>query len=531
MRSLRFDGVFSRASFQAAACESALHRFLASHWRHFAAALLAFVVIHFQEFAHYTLRIDEEIAAYDHAGGYDRAGERYLRWIPVGRWGISLVHALFVEWPLNPYYSMACFGVLLSASFLVLCRATQTRLDPLVMLSCTVFAGSPVWYYIIEFKGTLIAYGLGVFFAAVAGAAFVSRPPFARPLFVLCVVAAVSIYQATLLVTLAVCFASLLARPGGTPRAFVSALAELFVLALCAVGVNLAIWNVLLGAFDLQARYITDFLDLAPLLAAPGAVAGETARQLLAVYSGTADLFLGAFPFSGLLFGLGLAALAVRLQGLGAPRSRVVVSCLLLSFLLGAPFLLHPLSGGTLPARVIFAAAVVHWFVAVQALQSAKPVLRLSAALLTVLVAFQYFQIASVASFSHQFVARHDRLVASEVYHRMADAVGEFRREARYPVFFSGSIPFPNTAGYPHLGASGGVTGVSVFGCCGVNPYRIRNFMGLLGLGEFTIAGEEERARVVGRVAAMPSWPSPGSVRVIDGIIVVKFGEPAGGMH
>ena len=41
---------------------------------------------------------------------------------------------------------MVCFGVLLSVSFLVVCRATGTRLDPLVMLSFAVFAGSPVWY-------------------------------------------------------------------------------------------------------------------------------------------------------------------------------------------------------------------------------------------------------------------------------------------------------------------------------------------------------------------------------------------------
>ena len=504
------------------AYESAIQRIIVSYWRYFCTVLAIFFALYFQEFAHYTLRVDEEFLAYDHVNF------GYRRWVLFGRWGAWIIYATLVAWPLNPYYSLVCFGLLLSASFLILCRTTQTKLSPLVILSFALFAGFPNWYYILEFKGTLIANGFGVFFAVVAGAAFASRRPFADLLFVLCLVAAISMYQAVVLVTLAVCVASLIVRSEKTSASILFPLAKLFLLTVCAVGLYLLIWQALRAGLDFAgldlaaANYISSQLEIARLLNDPGTVISKTVSQLFAFYSGVAPVFYDAFPLTGILFCLGLLSLVLRLCR-HAPRYQAPVLCLLLLALLGVPFLLHLLSAGTLAARVLFAAAVVYWFVVVQALQSAYPAIRLSGAILALLVVFQYFQIASVASFSHQFVASHDRLVASQVYQRIVDEVELFDRQKTYPVDFVGALPFPNAASY--VRGHSAVTGSSLFEWDAGNPYRVSAFLHLLGMGRFRIIDAQERSQIRERVETMPAWPSRGSIRIIDGIIVVKFGD------
>ena len=283
--------------------EAAISRLVVSYWRYFCTALVIFIALYFQEFAHYTLRVDEEFLAYDHVNF------GYRRWVLFGRWGAWIVYATLVAWPLNPYYALVCFGLLLSASFLILCRATQTQLSPLIILSFALFAGFPSWYYIIEFKGTLVANGLGVFFAVVAGAVFTSRRPFAGLLFVLCLVAAISMYQTTVLVTLAVCVASLIVRSEKTSASVISPLTKLFLLTVCAIGLYLLIWQALRAGLDFTgldlaaANYLSSQLEIARLLNAPGTVMSKTVSQLFAFYAGTAAVpHDPALRLTGLLF-------------------------------------------------------------------------------------------------------------------------------------------------------------------------------------------------------------------------------------
>ena len=69
------------------------------------------------------------------------------------------------------------------------------------------------------------------------------------------------------------------------------------------------------------------------------------------------------------------------------------------------------------------------------------------------------------------------------------------------------------------------MTGSSIFEWDGGNPYRAGAFMRLLGMGNFRIINNQERAKIIDHVEEMPSWPNHDSVRNIDGIIVVKFGD------
>lgn len=174
--------------------ESSIQSALARYWPHFVSCVLIFVALYFSEFSEYLLRIDEEFAVQRQAG---------LFWVPYGRWGTSVIEALMLR-PLNPYFSMLIFGCFVAASFLVFCKVIRVTFGRSILASFVIFAGFPTWYYIIEFKGTLVANGISVFLATVAGALFVSRQRFANLLFVLVLTSAVSIYQSSIFVTLTV---------------------------------------------------------------------------------------------------------------------------------------------------------------------------------------------------------------------------------------------------------------------------------------------------------------------------------------
>ena len=64
-------------------------------------------------------------------------------------------------------------------------------------------------------------------------------------------------------------------------------------------------------------------------------------------------------------------------------------------------------------------------------------------------------------------------------------------------------------------------------------PGRIALFMNLMGFYQYQILDDAERARLKPQYADMPVWPRPGSIRVIDGVVLVRLGRcepiPGGG--
>lgn len=184
---------------------------------------------------------------------------------------------------------------------------------------------------------------------------------------------------------------------------------------------------------------------------------------------------------------------------------------------------MHVLSGGYLPDRSLIAIPYVYWLFVAMALQSSYSSIRLPAKILVLLITIQYIQISSFSSFSHNFVAVHDQLTANQIYERIANQIDDYQRTESYPIEFVGPLPFPNTD--PFLKEHSAVTGSSIFEWDGGNPYRAKAFLSAFGMGNFYVINDMQRASIISKIVKMPLWPSKGSVRIIDGIIVVKFNE------
>ena len=126
-----------------------------------------------------------------------------------------------------------------------------------------------------------------------------------------------------------------------------------------------------------------------------------------------------------------------------------------------------------------------------------------------------------------RLVLDHDRALASQVYQRIVSEIPDFDRKTHYVVDFFGAHEF-HTA-YRETESS--TWSASFFEWDGGNPSRIIDFMRILGYSNFVAADDAARARVLPILESMPIWPAAGSVRVVDGIILVRLGKRPGIVH
>jgi hypothetical protein len=57
------------------------------------------------------------------------------------------------------------------------------------------------------------------------------------------------------------------------------------------------------------------------------------------------------------------------------------------------------------------------------------------------------------------------------------------------------------------------------------NPMRMVLYMKMMGFYRYEWLSPEEKAAMEPAYAGMPVWPRPGSVRLVDGVVVVKLSE------
>lgn len=422
---------------------------------------------------------------------------------------------------------MLMFGCCLAASFLMFSRVIQAQPSFFNLLSFAIFAGFPTWYYLIEFKGTLLANGLSILSASAAGYFFSTKNRSAL-LFVPLLVAAIGIYQSSIFIAVIISIASILFGREDGPRthtAFFLSFSRLAVLCLVSLLCYFIIWKILLAYFNLEPQYIVGFLNIDMLLKDPGGVIANIAQEAMLLFSGYRATFHGMLPLTGVLFLLGLAASIMRCNQIKASFLDAIAVFFLFIALIFSPFLLHLLTGGYLPDRSLMGIPYLYWLFVAIALQTSYLRIRLLAQILILLITVQYIQISSFSSFSHNFVAVHDQLTASQIYERIANQIDDYERIKSYPLEFVGPLRFPNIGHY--LKGHSAVTGSSIFEWDDGNPHRSTALLKAFGMGNFRTITDEQRASIISEIDKMPLWPNEGSVRNINGIIVVKFDEYA----
>lgn len=503
-------------------CESAAERYwnvIASYFHSNCIFLLfALGVIlcsYSYELFNQTLSIDDELWIWAAIPNHD--------WIRQGRWGMFLVNCILVN-PSIPFFSLFTTLLFHAAAFWIIAGglAEQARCRFLLF---PLFATAPIAYFAYTFNSLLPGLGVGILSAAVAVRLARAASAHRYLLLPAMVLGAFSIgcYQALLNLLMLLCvfflIQDLILRPKDWPSV---ARQVLFFL--------------LFGGGALMIYYAGNWLAMK--------ISGNTDQLYLANYSVQLSSFLSPGSFfrfvwrsyygSNKIYGVnlflqgGLAAGCVAIAGccilfLRTTRMRKAVALAALGLLILAPFFVTWL----LQFRELRGLFCLSWVVSLLFLLAwrlAAP-LRILLAAAAVLCIFQYLWFNNKLAYSNELNWERDKALAIRVMARIDELPVDNLIPHDTPLMIVGE---PDVQGFAQATPFQrvGTIGRSIFNHDGGVTGRIEKLFSLLGNNLFRQAGRTERQRVIERAVTLPHFPEPGSVALIDGVVVVVFSTP-----
>jgi Glucosyl transferase GtrII len=493
---------------------------------------IVFIVFYYFKLSTFSISIDDEFGAVRDSANV---------WLIQGRWGGYLLERLFVSEQVVPFFPFFVFGCCLSISYPILLSAFGVkRLQLIHYIAFPLYVAFPVWIFALSFFSNTIAFGLGQLLATCAvrycrpllleaPGALLQRPVWPRTTAHMLraaafAAAAIGMYQtfAFSVAVLGLAIITIVSLDEGVQwrAAFGRGLILLLTLAVAVVlyeAVELAFLMLLkLG----KERYVGNFLNLPALLHNPGAVLRLATLNIAGIYGGGARIFgVTAYAFPATVC-CGIAALA-SWPGVSVGRRLLLLTAA--GAMLTLPFILHVAAGGELPARTLVAVPAMMWFFGMLGMTSPRRWLAKLSFVTVAVAALQILYIINLLQTANEFARKHDEALAAAIYTRIVSVSPDVSSRAPLVDFYGAKLfestyprPIPATAGYSFFEWDGG------------NIYRIVTYMRLLGYTRLQIPTPEQRHLNDATFLDMPVWPSPDSVRVANGMTLVKLGPLPG---
>jgi len=432
-------------------------------------------------------------------------------WVGQGRWATYLVSTYLFTNPVVPFFPYAFFGVCIALSYTLVLLAAGLSLDFRAVALSAVFSSHPVWSFILEFPANTPATGLALMCCAAATAILYSRRSLSLRIVLQIPLLAFAIgaYQIFVLVYAAMVLACALLeeREDGWSSVFAGGVTAVMALVIYA-GVNRAF----LGAFGYSETYLSGFLNGQALYAEPLRVVGRVFSQLAEVLGGAPSVYGSPLWAAGALVVAAAFGLSARIS---------LLRVLAFLGLLAVPFAMNPIAGGVMPHRSLLAVPVTLWAMAWLGSSSASRLLRFASIAAVAIFAFQSAGVVASHQAQRIIAADYDRQTATLLLDRIS-SVANINQPTR--IDFYGSLQAPRI--YP-TGAHS-TAAASFFGWDGGNPSRMVAYLKTRGINTLTLLSSDEREAYRPELEAMPVWPSPGSVKVFQGAVLVRLGREPG---
>lgn len=486
------------------------------------AAVAVFMLVYGVELSNFSLSIDEEIAS--------SITTTAITWLSQGRWGMGLITWVLPNFEAIPLLSTVLFGV--GLLFATMRGVIDFRLTgPQAYLYAVVHAGFPLWLHIAEFNTFAAGFGFGIA-AAASGAGFAVRAKSTGGLLlsVALLAFAISVYQTlaiyaalyALLALHAEFDAGLLTDAKPAKRALVVNVMRVAGLFIAALLVYWSTQQLAMKVVGIEMAYVDVYWQGDRLRSDPVGTLLAGTRVLGEYLAGRESMYLGWG--AGVLFLTWLGLLPTFV--LSRDRSRRAAARLLVSWcvvlvavaMIAVPFVL---SAGTLPIR-----SHVAW-----------PLLAAWLASRIELPPGMRWRVACGAGLAYYSVVVCS-IGASLFYtERLVRAADAALTQRLAPAIFEAAGPMANTpvpftlVGQFYLPVEGQIQRAGVFGTSfyehdGGNVRRAALYMKTLGMHGFDPVWLGNRPDLIPSARSMPTWPAPGSVRLVNGVVVVKLGQP-----
>lgn len=219
-----------------------------------------------------------------------------------------------------------------------------------------------------------------------------------------------------------------------------------------------------------------------------------------------------------------LAALLMLIRAVRSCRKQLPCFVLALVLYMISPLLLTLATGGGYPmrSRMFYPLATAFAFAFVAAVIRHR-LLRLAFLLTVAVCAWQQTGYSLALQETAHIACESDRDMMNRITARMEEVAGE--RLGNVPVVFVGKL----APDLPADALRGEVTGHSFFewdaSYYAAGNHRITGLAGVMGV-ELKSADDEQKKAAVDYSAAMPPWPAADSVRLKDGVLIVKLSSP-----
>jgi len=497
----------------------------------FALVLLlgTFVLFYFSALSGFALSIDDEMGA---------VRTDPAIWASQGRWLMYLLELRIIPQPTLAFFPLFVYGLCCSAGYLLVAKAHDLGLDDgRTYLLFVIFCAFPTIFHIINFEGNLIGLGLGI--VACCGAIYlfsrdasgvmaqqqrnIKNRLSSLALQAALVAIAIGAYQSIVLFALAgylgIVLHQMVASPPMPWREWLRRNAWIAAVLVMATVISEAIGYSLRHMLHVPLEYVNDFFRPELLLENPGKVLLSTLKAMGEIYGGAATAYGYIFYSIPAVILAGLIGLTERASAQGLRRSAFAL--LYGVAVLIAPFLLNLASGGSLlPLRSMLGVPFAIWSIALLGVFSPRKPIRVTALVLSMVVALQSLYSFSALQSAKQLQFDRDKQLAAEIYFRAIEKIPDFDRTRQYPIAVFGYppsstlYPIPRTSTY----------GASFFEWSNGRTLRVAALLKVLGYPGFTAAYDGDSRRVV-ELLAMPTWPHSDSIRFSHGVLLVKLGD------
>ena len=479
----------------------------------FALAVVALCAYGFELFQ-LNLTVDEELHA-EYLGPT-------LGWVSQGRWGMYLLNTFILPYtiiPLAPLFVALLFHI---AAVLLMLEGWKvtSKLDQFIVGAiCVAF---PTMAYMYTFSTISYGIGIGLFCSALSLFLYARNQGWKRYLAILPASFAIAIYQGFLPVLAALFLVYIIRTQIHTEKPILFDMIAITGILIVSLFIYYAIQRLIfiIGVVPGLA-YVSDFFDVEFLRRYFGTVLLRIwIYAFLPVYLGDEGIY--SINLRSLAFLLFVSFLGLFIHLVKSRRSLInwllVFSLLLLLSI--SPFLSGFLMQGYMSLRFLVALPVVVSGIVMLGLLGSSRTFKIFAALVSIYCIFQF-----VTSTNHLFASSHlafeaDRVIATRLITRIEDAqVDANTQELRY-IEIIGYYSRPATNLIPKIETFG----ASFFEVGQGIPGRIASFLGIAGFERLQEVSVDRRAELVEIANSMPSWPDKGSVKVVEDIVLIKFG-------
>lgn len=469
-------------------------------------SIMACLVVYGFEIFNFSMSIDEEFM------------DNTKSTIALGRWGHAFLRYYFLPEPFAPFFTHLIAIVFFSISAVIITMSIETSFKNKIAL-VILFVSYPQFAYQMAFANqsdtVAISYllsALSVYTYKKSGFKLLSLSSACS---VVALIFSVSIYQSviTLPITISMVVISFLIINKEINAKQSIVILSKFVL-LCIVSIVIyKLLSVIIESYTglSSGSYLSSksFWLKEPLSI-------TIHRSILSTY----DYFTGNALFGlNIYFVTAIATVISILSIVVCHRHKIILIAFIIAITL-SPFVVNAAFGCGMPPRTLtsLGAAFSGSIVICIALTGSDKLGVIFAIVLSAICTSSSSQLF----FSDYMSYQSDKLLGSRVLSSLYSAYPSFD-ERKDTVYFYGKVNPINK-----WKKRADVFGQSFFSWDGGNNLRIKAFLSANGMANLKPLSKEDSLKVKGKVGGMPVWPENGSIKIIDGIYVVKLGGEPG---